>query len=176
MALPTTGDVPALGTLKEGIDPLLQWAPPWLHDAIWAVLVYVLALVVLGALVRVVMPWLGKALPRFVDGVLNLLGMLLVLPEYVVTTAIQRASRQVPNAVFGYGDAVQVVVTTTQRVSRSSLAAMTQLHSASKKLLAVGVLALFLAWNGLYCGDRGPTCHTPTSVWADSVSAWFDSR
>jgi hypothetical protein len=175
MAVPTSGEIPGLGTVKEAVDPMLEWAPPWVHDAIWAVLVFTLALVALSVAVHVVVPWVGRTLPGLVDGLLNLLGMVLVLPEYVATTILHRARWRVPNAMFDYGDAVQAVVTTSQRVSRSSLGAMTRLDRVSRKHLGLALIVLFVAWNGLYCSGRGDRCQTPTSAWADSVSAWFES-
>jgi len=176
VALPTSNEVPVLGRLKDGLTPLLEWAPPWVRDAIWALSVYIVLVTFLSLLVRRVVPWVGQVLPGPVEGLLNLTGMLLVLPEFVATTLICRASRRVPNALFGYGEAVQVVVTGSQRVSRSSLTAMNNLKQTSPKLLAMLVLVVFAGWNSFYCGDRGESCRTPTSVWADSVSAWFDAQ
>jgi len=169
--VPTAGELPVLDRVKEGIDPLLEWAPPPLHSAIWAVVVFLLLLTALSLVVRVVLPWVGRVLPGPAEAVINWLGMVLVLPEFVGTTVLVRSRRQVPNVVFEYGEAVQGTVAGGQRVARSFLTALTQLGKVSRGWLVLVLLVVFAAWDGTYCGGRSPDCRMPTTEWADSVAA-----
>ena len=176
IALPSAGELPVLGRMREGIDPFLEWAPSPIRSAIWALVVFVLLLVALNLVVRIVLPWLGRLAPGPVDLVVNVIGMMLVLPEYVATMLLLRAERDVPNVMFEYGDAVQGVVAGTQRVSRSSLSTLTQLRKVSKGWLVVILLVTFAVWDGLYCSGRTTSCRMPTTEWTDSVAAWFEDE
>lgn len=169
--VPTAGELPVLSRVKEGFDPLVEWAPPPVRSAAWALVVFLLLLALLSLLVRVALPYVGRALPGPAEAVINGLGMLLVLPEFIGTTALIRQRRQVPNLVFEYGEAVQGAVVSSQRAARSSLSALAQFRNVTKGWLVVALLVVFATWNGTYCGGRGPECRMPTTQWVDSIEA-----
>jgi hypothetical protein len=173
MAVPTSGDLPLLGALKQGLDPLLGWSPDWIHSAVWTFVVYGLGLGLLTFMVRRVLPWAGRVLQEPVATLLNGLGITLVLPEYVTTRTFRRLDRRVPRALFGYGDAIQSLVLGAQRAARGMLSGLSGARGLSTRLLALAMLLVLAAWNGTYCNERGQGCQVPSSEWADSVEAWI---
>jgi hypothetical protein len=165
--------VPGLAVLKQGADPLLTWLPAPVHSAVWAILVNLLLYVVL----RHAVPWLSAELAGPTDRVVEIGGVLLLLPEYALTTLMRRSERRLPGVVFGYGDLVQGVACACQWLLRTSFAALTKLKTGPWWVTMTLLLTLVVMWDGSYCVGKGAGCVIPTSQWARSVpSTWADPK
>lgn len=171
--VPAGGDLPVLEHVKGVVDPMLTWAPDWLHAVIWATVVFSLLYGLLLWLVRSVLPWTGRVLPRPFDTAINGMGVVLILPEYLVTLALRRFQVDVPGLLIGYGDLVQTAIAGSQRAARSALVGLGQLNRLSNRVIALLLLLLFVTWNGTYCNGRG-RCENPVSSWAQSFTEWRD--
>lgn len=171
-AVPTSGDVPLLGRVRRALDPLLSWSPDWLEAVVWAAVVYVLGLAVLSTFAWYGVPWLARVSQRPATALLNGVGIVLLLPEYVMTTRRRRQGRRVPTVAFSYGDVVQIVVTATQRAARWALSSLDVLKDLPPMIPAVTMLVGLIVWNSSYCEGRGDDCRMPTTEWAASVWDW----
>jgi hypothetical protein len=165
--------VPGLGPIKTGIDPLLSWLPGWAHSAVWAVIVYVVLLVLLTIAVRKVIPWIAEQLAQPVGMLINGVGIMCVLPEYVFTSSLRKLHRPAPAVAFGYSEVVRGVTGGVQRVASIVFAGLRALHRTPLLLLALVLVLLFLSWDGAYCVGSGRGCTVPTTQWVRSVSVAF---
>lgn len=170
--VPAGGELPLLQHVKGALEPLLTWAPEWLRALVWALVVFGLLFGLGSWMVRNVLPWLGRVLQQPVATALDACGIVLVLPEYLVTLTLRRMGHSVPGAVVGYGELVQSAVGGVQGALRSALSGLGHLSRVSNRVVALLLLLLLVSWNGTYCNGRGSACVTPTSEWSTSFSAW----
>jgi hypothetical protein len=166
-----TGQPPGLDLIKRAVDPLLSWMPAWAHSAAWTVISYLLILVIIVVLVRHAIPWLLRLVNEPMQVLLTFFGIVLLLPEYLITATMRRLSLSAPSLAFNYGDLIQKATIMVQRAARAILSALQSMSRTPKIALALALVVAFLAWDGSYCVGKGQACVVPTTQWVRTVEA-----
>jgi hypothetical protein len=153
----------------ELIKGLLPDLPaPW--PTVLALPLLVAALLVL-ATVAVRLARAADPILRTVGGGLaSLLGLLVILPEYLITTALRHLGRRPPAAFHVYGDGVENLVDLGQRASAAGLGGLTRDKLARRVLIVLAVAATVTVSNAGSCDGQAPTCAKPVAVWWDQTT------
>lgn len=163
--------LPGLNLLKRAADPFLAGTPEWLHAMLWAILVMTLLFAMVCWLVRHGLPWVSTVLIPPTRAIIELGGVALLLPEYLVTTLIRRTGGgRVPSVMYLYGDLVQNLTRGCHWTAAAMLKTPPRLRTTSKRALAALLVAVAGFWDVTYCTGAGSACMLPTSQWMKSVS------
>lgn len=175
MALPAASDLPLMGELRDIVLGPVADAPLWVQSLVWAVVAFAALLGTAMLFVRFGFPFLARILPRPLSRLIDVVGVVLVAPEFGLTTVVRWLGQPLPRSLISYGDAVHQGVVAAETLTRRGLHHLHKLRTTSLPVIALALLGLTGAWNYKYCSGRDRACETPTSEWASSVSVWFDS-
>jgi hypothetical protein len=153
---------------------LLSWADARWQTALAVPLLIGLLLLALIVLVRL-LPMVDRVLGPLGAGLAILLGMVLLLPEYLCTLVLRRRHRVPPGIFYTYGGAVSGLVHVGQRISHAGLTGFTQLGAARKLLILVSLTLIVAAGNANSCAPQTSRCSPPLTAWWSQTKALFES-
>ncbi|GAA3451408.1 hypothetical protein [Dactylosporangium matsuzakiense] len=143
---------------------LLSWLSPDWQEALAVPLLIFLLLVALTVLVHL-LPVVDRVLAPLGSGLAMALGMVLLLPEYLCTTALRRQRRTVPGILYTYGDGVTGLVHLGERFSRAGLTGFTTIGKVRKLLILTALAIIVATGNADSCAAQGAGCTPPLSAW-----------
>lgn len=146
-----------------------HWLVSWIPSARWQdvvalPLLIVLLLIALIVLVRL-LPVIDRILRPLGNGLATLVGLLLLLPEYLGTVLIRRTGRAPWGLAFTYGEAVEDVVLAGRRLSAAGFAGFFRERKARKWLMLTALLVTVLWGNFHSCPDTANACTRPLAAW-----------
>lgn len=156
---------------------LSRWLLSWL-DADWQAvlavpLLVVLLVLALTALVRL-LPAIDRVLAPVGAGLALLLGLVMLLPEYLCTVALRRRGRPPPGIFYTYGDGVEGLVHLGERVSRAGLAGFARGDGTRKLLILVALVLILAAGNANGCAPPPSSrCDPPLTAWWSQTRTLF---
>ncbi|MEV4636936.1 hypothetical protein AB0J80_06240 [Actinoplanes sp. NPDC049548] len=159
--------------IEDGLDlvrPLLGSLPPqW--QTVLALPLLVAALLLIANLVAKSAPALDHIVRPVVAAATSATGLLLLVPEYLVTVVIRRAGRRPPAALHLYDDGVEGLVGLGMRASRTGLSGLTTDRRLRRLLVVVVVGATLVVSNGSSCADAStPSCRKPVASWWEQTT------
>ncbi|MFI7599133.1 hypothetical protein [Actinoplanes sp. NPDC049681] len=159
--------------IEDGLDlvrPLLSDLPPqW--QTVLALPLLVTALVVVVTIVANSMPAVDRLLRPAVVAATSVLGLLLLVPEYLATIAIRRAGRRPPAVIHLYDDGVEGLVGLGMRAGRTGLSALTRDRRLRRLLIVVTVGSILVVSNGASCAQApAPACRKPVASWWEQTT------
>ena len=143
---------------------LLSWLDADLRTALAVPLMIVLLLFALSMIVRL-LPVIDRLLAPLGTGLAMLLGMLMLLPEYLCTVALRRQNRPPPGIFHTYGDGVVGLVHLGTRVSRAGLAGFTRDGGVRRALILLALVLIVAVGNANSCPPETSSCMSPLTTW-----------
>jgi hypothetical protein len=149
-------------------------APVWLGEAIVVVGLSLLAFALVRWLVRHAAAPLARVVARLLGGLVGLLGVVLLLAEYLCTRAIRLLRQRPPGIAYAYGALVRQA-TVASRAELTVLAGRAGVvRRAPGWLILVLVAASLAGWNQVHCATgAGRRCQHPAAVWYRSMVDWW---
>ncbi|GAA2392351.1 hypothetical protein [Dactylosporangium salmoneum] len=146
-----------------------HWLVSWVPSAQWQnflalPLLIALLLLTLIAVVQL-LPVVDRVLRPLGSGLAILGGLLLLLPEYLVTVLVRRAGRAPWGIAFTYGEAVEQVVLAGRRVSAAGLAGFFRERRPRNWMILIALVAIVLSGNFSSCPDPAAGCTRPLPAW-----------
>jgi hypothetical protein len=153
-----------------------RWLLSWL-DADWQTALAVplligLLLVAVMVIVRL-LPVVDRVIGPLGSGLATLLGMVVLLPEYLCTVVLRRCGRAPPGFFHTYGDAVMGLVLLGHRVSRAGLTGFTSSSGVRKLLILTAVGVIVVAGNAQSCPSQAARCNPPLKAWWNQTKTIF---
>jgi len=149
----------------HAISRLLSWMPDGARVASALPLLVLLLIVLVNGVLR----WasaIDRLVRPLVSGLASMVGLLALLPEYLLTTALRRLGQRPPNAFYLYGEAVENAVLLTRQVARAGLASLTDDKRLRRVLVVLIVGAMVSVGNARSCpANAGSTCKPPVASW-----------
>ncbi|MFC9059242.1 hypothetical protein ACFTXB_14455 [Streptomyces sp. NPDC057074] len=165
-------------TELPGAGPVVAWVDGVLNDFGWATAVNLtLELILLAgvgyALLRRLLahavPWTAHALVRPVNGVIDGLRVVCLLPDLAVARTARRTRRCPPALLYSYGNAVLDGADRLQAGVRKGLPALAVVRRRPGLLSCLALLLAFGYWNTSYCGDDTGRCESPAAQWVGAT-------
>lgn len=173
-------ELPGAGGVVSLANDLLTdlGVPLWIAESIELTGLLILTGVLLGLLVRTVLPWFGTVSEPGVTWLFEKIAMLLLIPELAVTRVCARTRKYPFAAAYQYGDAVVSTTGAAASVLRAVLTALPRLRRTPKAVTVLVTVVLALAWNHVSCVPGGAlgVCVSPATHWLDQVDLWFTAQ
>jgi hypothetical protein len=152
---------------------LLSWLDPEWQTALAVPLLIILLLLALTAIVRL-LPVVDRVLAPLGSGLALLIGMVILLPEYLSTVVLRRQKRAPPGFFYTYGDGVAGFVHLGERISKAGLTGFTRTGAARKLLILFALIVMVAVGNANNCGPQAPGCSPPLTAWWSQTKTLFD--
>lgn len=176
----TLTDVPLVG-------PAVGWLDAMLNDLGWPTAVnQSLELVLLGIglylagrwfLARAV-PWLTRFLVGPVNGLIDGVRAVLLLPDLAVARTARLVRARPPALLYSYGNAVLDTADRMQSAVRTVLPTLAVVSRWPGRLTFVALALAFVYWNTDYCTGQaeGRGCQSPAAQWVSSAKLMLDDE
>ncbi len=151
---------------------LLSWLGPEWQAVLAIPLLVCLLLLAVMILVRL-LPAVDRVIGPVGSGLSTLVGMLLLVPEYLCTMVLRRTKRVPPGFFHTYGEGVVNLVSIGHRVSRAGLTGFTRGNGARKALILTAVAIILAVGNAQSCPQQAARCAPPLSAWWSQTKAMF---
>lgn len=151
---------------------LLSFLPSDWQTVLGLPLLVVLLLVGLVVVIRL-FPVFDRVVGPLGAGVASALGMLVLLPEYLVTIALRRSGRRPPAILHTYGDGIHNAVLMGHRVAKAGLAGFTRERRTRRLVILVALVAILFVGNAQSCPAGAAGCTRPVSAWWTRTTAMF---
>jgi hypothetical protein len=172
-------DIPIVGTV-------IGWIDAALNDFGWPTAVdQVIEFLLLGVVVYFAgrwflseaVPWLATVLVGPVNGFVDVLRAIFLIPDLAVARSARLAKARPPTLMYSYGNVVLDTADHMQSAVRKGLPALSVLSRRPGMLTVVAMVLAFTYWNASYCsGHEGRSCESPTAEWVRSAKTMLDEH
>jgi hypothetical protein len=152
---------------------LVSAFPPEVETVLAMPVLVLLLLLALIIVVQLLLKFEKELAPKG-TGVPAILGMLFVLPEYLVTALLRAAGRQPPVIFHLYGEIVEKLVLLGQRVDAALLSVFTRRPGVRMLVVLVALAGTLAVVNARSCPAARPSCTTPVVAWWNQTVEVFD--
>ncbi|MFG2968676.1 hypothetical protein ACGFZS_35965 [Streptomyces sp. NPDC048288] len=172
--------VPFLGPVIGWLDSVLDdfgW-PSALNQAIEFALLGGALYSAIYLFLRHAVPLLTRILEKPVNGLVNGLRMVFLLPDFAIARTAQLANARPPALLYSYGNAVLDTADHVQSAVHKGLPTLATVGRWSGRVTCALLVVVFLYWNTTHCTgqpDRN-SCKSPTEQWVSSVKTMFDDQ
>ena len=159
------------GILQVGLDAanqLLHPVPPQWRLILGVPLVMLALLVVTSVLVRLFGPLVVKLVNAVMRGLTTVVGLLALLPEFVISRGFRRLGWEPIAPLHIYGEAVEHLVTGGQWFFDGRLIKLVDDKKLRRALVLVLAVGLFVVADSGSCPGRS-SCTTPGGRWWTTV-------
>ncbi|MEV0648054.1 hypothetical protein AB0I28_22585 [Phytomonospora sp. NPDC050363] len=162
--------MPALDKVSSGLRRLLASLAPSLDQYVWLPVMAVVVLIVVLLVARLGLPLAGRGTGRIVNGLVVVVGAVLLLPDLLVASGLRAFRRRPPSLLYAYGGMVKAGVIGLNRLVTTMGPAISKLAKKTFWLSLLLAGGLLLVWNDGYCERaESASCAPPLAEWSHGL-------